>query len=357
MSYTELYPTCPKDCIYSKLLFCDKYQEECVSFIENNERFYFPCLSCLNDEYYNTPNKIKENNSTQPVKQAYFHIPEPSLIYYIEKIFKIRQLYPFAFYENRQITEIYGTFAGTLWNGRNPMFNQTFLSIQEISRIKNRIEKLGLSLNLTWNNHQIKGNDIYDKYCNTITELFHNGQHAITVASDELFQYLKDKYPNFNYYRSIIKTEKENIIPTDSNYDMLLVPQKLNNNWEILDSIPENQRYNLEFLCNDNCFPFCDRSYHYNVVNYCLSKFCEESCIYDVNCPVDQNFTFYNTKRWPTTITPELIDTYIEKNFNHFKLCSRGDKISITLYKICKYLIKPEYFDDIYFQIMEGIDG
>jgi len=55
-------------------------------------------------------------------------------------------------------------------------------------------------MNLTWNNHLVSGTDVYDRFCNAITKVFHNGKHSITVASPELFNYLKEKYPNFTYY-------------------------------------------------------------------------------------------------------------------------------------------------------------
>lgn len=260
----------------------------------------------------------------------------------------MRKYYPEAFRENCQISEIYGAFPGAIWNGRTPNFGGESLTIQQIDGIRQEIEDLGLSLNLTWNNHLVSGTDVYDRFCNSITEVFHNGKHAITVASPELFNYLKNKYPNFKYYQSVIQTEADKeFVRKDDRYDMFLMNRKLNNNWDELLKIPEAERDKIEFLCNDACTPICKRIGHYNVVNACLLKRSDESCLGNY-CTIDHDFMLYNVNKWPMTIKPEDIDKYIENGFCHFKLCSRGDEPPIIAYKIAKYLAKPEYIDDVY---------
>jgi hypothetical protein len=112
----------------------------------------------------------------------------------------LKDKYPQAFFENHKIYEIYGAFNGCSWNGRTPLFKKSFLSLQEINDIKQKAELHNIAINLTWNNHLIEEKDLNDRYCNIITELFHNGKHSITVASPILFNYLKEKYPNFTYY-------------------------------------------------------------------------------------------------------------------------------------------------------------
>ena len=40
------------------------------------------------------------------------------------------------------------------------------------------------------------------------------------------------------------------------------------------------------------------------------------------------------------------------KGFSHFKLVGRGTvNFNVIIYRICKYLIKPEFFDDVFFWI------
>ena len=48
---------------------------------------------------------------------------------------------------------------------------------------------------------------------------------------------------------------------------MYVISKKYNNNWEKLDAIAQKDRAKIEFLCNDNCFPQCNKNIHYETVN------------------------------------------------------------------------------------------
>ena len=349
MNFIETYPTC-NDCKHEDLLYCNKYNQSCFSICVNKQHIQIPCESCLTEDAYEKNNLININSAIQ--LKAYFHIPG---VYYLEdilSIIKLKEKYPKAFYDYGEIYEIYGAFNGCCWNGRTPLFNKPFLSIQEINTIKEQLEALNISINLTWNNHMIEENDIYDRYCNTITELFHNGRHSITVSSPILFDYLKNNFPNFTYYRSIIANEN-NDYEQQKEYDLQVINKNYNNNWELLNQIPEIERNKVVFLCNDNCFPGCNRKNHYDIVNYCLLRQSHESICFNNKCQIDHDFSFINTKNWPTTITPDLIPQYLNNNFIHFKIVGRGESRNIFLYTLCKYLVKPKFFEDIYFSLIE----
>lgn len=294
------------------------------------------------------------NNFTEN-KQALFRIPSIDILDNIILLLHYQQLFPYAFYPNRIISGIYDAFPGAIWNGRTPLFNKLFLSLQQINEIKEKLEKNNLSLSLTWNNHLLQEKHLYDTYSNNITELFANGQHSITVSSDLLFSYLKKNYPNYKFYQSHIKSEATQTINFDSNYDLIIASKNYNNNWNILNTIPINERSKIEFLCNDLCSPNCNKIKHYDTVNEHLLLNCYESKKFTNKCPIqDTFFKFYNMSQWSTTIRPNDIDIYVENNFLHFKLAGRGDDKNILLYKICQYLVKPEYFSDIYFAIIGG---
>ena len=281
---------------------------------------------------------------------GYFHLPGPENLDIFLPIIKMREHYPEIYYENRVISEIYGSFPGAIWNGRTPNYGGPSFTIQEIDKIRRDIENLGLSLNLTWNNHLVSGTDVYDRFCNSITEVFHNGKHSITVASPELFKYLKEKYPNFTYYQSVISTsnDKEGLVKKDSDFDYFLWTRSLNNNWEELNKVPMEERPYIEFLCNDACTPICKRMGHYNIVNKQLLNRSDERYFIGTYCTIDHDFIRYNAKRWPVTIGPEHIDKYLENGYQHFKLCSRGDQKAILALKIIPYLVKPEYVEDVF---------
>ena len=339
-------------CQFESILYCNKFKKECISFVDTNQPHQICCLNCIDEDGYveKNDNLLTTINTTVNTK-AQFHIPSLEVLPYLELLLNEKKLFSYAFYENREINEIYDAFPGAIWNGRSNLFGKPFLSIQDIQELKNKIEALNLHLNLTWNNHLIDEVDIHDKYCNIITEIFHDSNHSITVASPILFKYLKEKYPNFCFYKSVIvSNNKEKFLtPLDDTYDIYLFPPTDNKNFDLLTKIPEENKAKIEFLCDDACFPNCNKANHYNIANYCFKNY---SCSLNINnfeCPIDWRFARYNTKRWPTTINPEDIDFYIRQGFTHFKMAGRGNTPIFLYYKICKYLVKPEYFDDLFF--------
>lgn len=349
-----------KNCDFSTLNFCKKYNKECLSISIEGQREQLNCLDCLNnDSYISTKNK---ENKIENTNIGYFHVPN----HYFLKIYAIYNFllnkYPDAFYTNRKIIEIYGNFAGSLWNGRTPDYGQRLLHNNNIKYIKNKIEDLNLNFNITFNNHLINEKDLDDPMSNMIASIFHTGNHAITVSSPILFDYLKTKYPNYKFYYSAISTENINLLDNQDlflKYDKILWPRKDNNNWEEINKIPLNNKSQIEFLCNDICTPFCNRIIHYDLINKELKNKTYESEFKFLNkyCTIDHDFLFFNSKRWPITITPDCIDTYINNGFSHFKLCSRNDKDIVFIYKLYSYLVKPEFFEDMYFITLDLLNS
>lgn len=344
MEYIKGYPVCD-NCKHSILLGCKKYDKECISMFFYPKRHQIPCLDCLDNDGFEQID-ITECNKVETEKRiGYFHLPGPENLEMFESLMAMNKEYPGLFYDNREIYEIYGAFPGAIWNGRTPNFSGPALSGEQLIEIRDKIESLGLHLNLTWNNHLISGTDVYDRFCNTITEIFHNGKHAITVASPELFDYLKSKYPNYTYYSSIILTSNDTeFTKKDERFDMYLWPRNLNNNWDELNKIPDEERDKLEFLVNDACTPICNRMGHYNYVNEKLKNRFEDRML--GYCTIDHDFMLYNARRWPVSINYDSIDDYINRGYCHFKVCSRGDNPNILILKIIQYLVKPEFVLD-----------
>ncbi len=344
------YPVC-ENCIHTSLHKCMKFNEPCPSFNFDGARYQTACYSCLGDDSYEFgPRK----DPIQPDKIGYFHLPGPENFEQFQSLIAFQNLYPDACYPNRKVSEIYGSFPGAIWNGRTTDYNYPTQTIQDIDLFRRKIEKMGLSMNLTWNNHLVQGTDVYDRFCNNITEIFHNGKHAITVASEELYNYLKEKFPNFKYYQSVIVSSNDKEFHYNDKFDMQLMVRNLNNNWDKLLQIPEEQRGRIEFLCNDICTPICNRMGHYNIVNSCLLNRSDETCLGNY-CTVDHDFSWYNMKTWPITINPEDIDSYINSGFIHFKLCGRWEDKCYIAMKLSKYFVKPEYQDDALGWIYSGL--
>lgn len=335
-------------CKFSSLHYCSKFNEICLSTRLNAIRYQLICKSCeLNDSYtFGLNEEIKKDQKLK----ANFRIPGLQNLPEIESLLMFRKYYPEAFLDNRRIVSIYDAFPGAIWNGRQPNFDGIVYSKEELIDIRQRIENLNLSFNLTWNNSELIEDDIHDRFCNIITEIFHTGKHSITVASPILYQYLKNKYPNYTYYNSVILTDNYNIsnYNFNQNYDKYVITRKVNNNWEELLKIPEEDRVKIEFLCNDFCPPFCNREYHYTLGNQMLLERSNPINPVKNYCSLDYDFLNFNNNYWPTTIHSEDIDLYLSHNFSNFKLCSRGDSTPILLLKILPYFVKPEYILDAF---------
>lgn len=67
---------------------------------------------------------------------ACMHMPGPENLDLFKSFILMKQHYPEAFYENRQITEVYGSFGGAIWNGRTPNFHMPCLTIENIDEIR-----------------------------------------------------------------------------------------------------------------------------------------------------------------------------------------------------------------------------
>lgn len=337
-------------CKYSQFHFCTKFNEACPSVMFGAKQYQFICSACKQNDGYEFGILNTESSSQEITTYAYMHMP--GIRYFdLFKTFILKQkLHPEVFYPNRKISEVYGSFPGTVWNGRTLDFGIPTMSLQQADSIRQEAEALGISINLTWNNHVVSGTDVYDRYCNAITEIFHNGKHAITVASLDLFHYLKEKYPNFKYYQSVISTTNDTVFTKkDEAFDMYLMNRNLNNNWDELLKIPLEERNKIEFLCNDACTPICQRMVHYDIVNDCLLNRSGDSETRVRNyCTIDHDFIHHNLELWPITITTDHIDEYLKHGFQHFKLCSRDDNKSILTLKMAKYLAKPQYVEDVF---------
>ena len=107
------FPYCPDDCMHKNFMYCKKFNEECISFSENEITYQAPCFTCLEKDGYE-PQVFTRGlvEKSDPVSIAYFHIPGFMHRDKTQKLIKLQQTYPSIFYPNRKIIEVYGAFAG-----------------------------------------------------------------------------------------------------------------------------------------------------------------------------------------------------------------------------------------------------
>lgn len=259
--------------------------------------------------------------------------------------FDFRKQYPEIFYEDSEITSIFGMFPNCIWNGGGEFISTAFCTPVLIKQYFDFYNyELGIPLRLTCTNPVLQKEEYFDTYGNLILEIGHNGLNELITSSEEFENFLRNKYPNYKYVKSIIGTKDQNIFLEDKYY-MSCLKRSCNNNWEIIDNIPLDKREKVEFLCTDPCPDNCPRIYSHYLLHgekqkrYCYSDIDSGCTMTSIKTP----FTNLYTKTLRTHISREMIlKDYVPKGFYNFKISGRFN-VGTIINSICEYLVKPEY--------------
>lgn len=248
---------------------------------------------------------------------------------------------PEILYPNQKIQFVYGCPSNAIWNGGTVLCSKTFMLMDEVRNIvKYYNEVLHLPIAWTFTNPLLVETDCYDRYCNLLAEAGHNGMNYILVSSPILEKYLRNKYPNYKYCKSIIAGEgTENY---KNNYDFTVLERKRNSDFDFLRSIPQEVKDKIELLATDYCDPSCPYIYtHY--LDFAKSQLAfDASNTKQLDCHYKQMF-----ENNPLVITKQQIDEiYVPMGFSHFKLSGRTSIEAISD-NIIKYFILPEHQDVI----------
>lgn len=244
---------------------------------------------------------------------------------------------------------IFGCFPGCIWNGGTLLAGGTvpYEIIQETIEYYNY--RLNLPLTFTFTNPMINSEDqLHDIYSNLIAKLGHNGKNYINVSSPVLEKYLKENYPNYHYCRSIVTSQK---IPYDLNgYEISVLQRAKNNDWNYLNTIPEQDRGRIELLLNDVCPDNCPKLYsHYEALGKAqIIGAYKQTTVKNIECI--SNLSFGRARMMlenKTYISNEqLIKEYLPAGFRHFKFSGRTNFIRCVLGAL-NYMILPMYHEDL----------
>ena len=268
----------------------------------------------------------------------------------------LRSLYedrPEMFRESFKIGAVYGCFPGMIWNGGNTITKGSIVNYDLAVQFISLYEKMGIPMRFTFTNPLITEEHLNDQYCNLITSLAHNGKNEILVVSPVLEKYLREKYPNYKYIRSILQTENS-CFDTENKYEMSVMQRQKNNDWEYLQSVPEEKRGKIEFLCDENCIDNCPRGYsHYNDLAYFQLYYGHSRIPGDVNCSFKEDGIDMCKKMQNgegnnrNYISPQdIVDKYLPLGYCNFKLAGRYNIIWMIEESV-RYLIKEEYQQDV----------
>lgn len=252
---------------------------------------------------------------------------------------------PFFFYDDIIIEAVFGNFTHVIWDGGRP-FNRTqfFSNLEDIEIIQNIYNNiLNISIRFVCSNLFIQQQDCYDKFGNLILSLCENNKNNIIVGSSYLENYIRNKYPKYQFISSTTKclnSEEEIINELKKDYILVCLPYNKNFDFEFLQKIPNNLKSKIELLINEKCYINCPiRQKHYIEIS-------KTNYLYNYEY-INQFKCFNNNlKTWSqTAIIPyEQLNKYTDLNIKYYKLEGRIEtNFLIVLQDIITYLIKPEW--------------
>lgn len=278
---------------------------------------------------------------------VYYHLPGLFEFYELYCVFlPLYHEHREYFYDWCEIGSVYGAPADCIWGGGRVGGGDC--SPQEVLAL---MREYGISARLTFSNSLLREERLSDKKCNTLCALFSEPQgtrNGVIVHSDLLLDYLKRNYPELYFVSSTTKvlTDFEELVNEIKRDEFLyVVPDfRLNKAWGKWNTLSQNQKEKVEFLCNECCWFGCrERKLCYEAVS---RKNLGENCP-DHRCTAPdarEGYRFSKAMENPGFIgTDEIKNIYLPMGFNNFKIEGRGLGSALILEFLLFYMTKPEY--------------
>lgn len=244
------------------------------------------------------------------------------------------------FKPNRRIYSIYGCFPNMIWNGGRVCVSDHWCTESEVIQIFEHFKSLNIRLSLTLTNLVVDETTLQDEYCNMIMNIANNPKYntEVIVATDIIENYIRDKFKNLKFTKSIQSTNLENPLFDDTKYNLTVMSIDKNKDFSFLKNVLHPEK--VEILLTQDCIPNCPlRIEHLTQTSICQlnnNKNEKPMCKYEH----DSNF-------WSTKIEEHELHKYIEMGFKHFKLTDRDVQnktiLLQTFNNICDYLISEKY--------------
>lgn len=252
---------------------------------------------------------------------------------------------PSIFYSNRRIDSIYD-FPGLPWNGGREISYGIIFPKHLDYLIENNIMPLfeaGYKIRHTCTNNSLTEKNLQCFPCNYFLNQVKNlKDSSIIVASSILKDYLKIKFPEYNFINSttlgITDIDQYNLL-SEKEITVLNYNFNLNNDYLNKLLFPKN----IEILCAEACQPNCPmRQDHYTQISK-KNLFLEKDHYY---CSYAGIHNFYlNLELVPHTMSNERINELYQMGFENFKIAGRTLGKESLLEILLYYLIKPEFHD------------
>ena len=211
------------------------------------------------------------------------------------------------------------------------------------------MQEYGISARLTFSNSLLREEHLSDGKCNRLCSLLNgDGRNGVIVYSELLLDYLQKNYPNLYLVSSTTKvlTDFEDLRKeTDRKEFAYVVPDfRLNKSFEKLNTLTQQQKDKVEFLCNECCAFGCTerKACYENVSRKSLGEECEDHI-----CTAkegQEGYRFSKAMENPGFIGIEDIrSVYMPMGFSNFKIEGRGLGSAMVLEFLLYYMTKPEY--------------
>ncbi len=263
---------------------------------------------------------------------------------------------PEVFRKHVKIESIFGNFPFCIWDGGRNFAYYKQATKEQVENIRRDYLNFNAKARFVFTNPELTEEDLDDRWCNLLLNIFNNTKEEIVINSDLMKNYLQKNYPDYNLVSSTTKciTNKEKALEEIMNpeYYQVCLDYNLNKDIEFLESIPKEYRHKVEFLCNAICPPGCaHRKMHYSETGLAHLTYLKEKYSVINHCHISEGVNHPSKIGCGNNLSWEEIEKYHQMGFQHFKLEGRTLESSTMFAQYLYYLIKPEY----YFYVAESV--
>lgn len=275
---------------------------------------------------------------------AHYHLPGLFEFYELYRRFlPLYREHRAYFYDWCDIGSIYGAPADCLWGGGRVGSGEA-----ETRAVLALMREYGISARLTFSNSLLREEHLADRWCNALCQaLAQSGGNGVILHSDLLLAYLQAHYPQLYFVSSTTKVLTsfpdlhQELQRMEFRY---VVPDfRLNHAFAQLETLPQEQKDKVEFLCNECCYFGCrDRRACYEAVS--RKNLGEGGDEHRCAAPDAQGgYRFSKAMENPGFIgIEEIQQRYLPMGFRNFKIEGRELGSALVLEFLLYYLTKPE---------------
>ena len=305
-----------------------------------------------------------------------FHLPGLTRNFSFNVIFaQMLKNCPQYFREGVQIASFFGTFPPAVWNGGRSVKGKCDEGfIKQVIRVYNN---MGIPVRFTFTNPCITEELLHDEFCNRILEFAYNDMNEVIVNSQLLEDYIRDKYPKYKLTSSTCKRLDSIDGPIEElkkDYSIVVLDYDLNNKFDLLEKIPQEDRSRVEILCNTLCNANCKmRKEHYRLIGeysiayneyvksgkttpFDVGDYYAVNEVNAINCECRERNAF-DIRKLPNHVTPDDIwDKYVPMGFEQFKLEGRTAGRIFLTENYLYYMVKPECRDEARLMLLYNLE-